>query len=379
MRTALKIAVVGCGDVSRLYFPGLRKLADTGKFEIVAVCDVVEDKAKKGKQELNASDVYVDYDKMLQNNDIDVVVNLTPIQVHASVTMKAIKAGKNVYTEKPLATTLEEADEIIKTAKEMNVKVASAPPLLLHPVNLKLKDLIEKKAVGKVCFVKAKGSNPGPAWITEFSTDPSWFYEKDGGPLFDLAVYPLQLITGLLGPAQRVVAFAGVAVPHRTIKFGEAKGKEITVEALDNIQIMLDFGEARFATIDATYCELSAKVPFVEIYGDEGTIYCYSRPNQVPMEIFRVEDSIGLRGWLTPEPVYWGTTAPLFATPSSEAWSFAEGPSHLIRCVAENRDPLISATHARHVLEIILKTIESAEVGKVLSLTTTFPAIRGGP
>lgn len=372
MFTGLKIAVIGCGDVSRIYFPGLRKLANKGEFEIAAVCDIVKEKAKRGKEELNASDYYVDYDKMLQNSDIDIVINLTPIQAHASITMKAIKAGKNVYTEKPLATTLEEADEIINTAKEMNVKIASAPPLLLHPVNLKLKNLIEKKTVGKVCFVKGKGSNPGPAWITEFSTDPSWFYKKDGGPLFDLAIYPLQLITGLLGPAKRVVAFAGIAIPHRTIKFGEAKGKKITVEVPDNVQIMLDFGETRFATIDATYCELSAKVPFIEIYGDEGVIYCYSRPNQVSMEIFRVEDAIGLRGWLTPEPVYWGTTAPVFTTPPSEIWSFAEGPLHLIRCIVENREPLISATHARHVLEIILKIIESAKIGKVLNLTTTF-------
>jgi len=63
--------------------------------------------------------------------------------------------------------------------------------------------------IGKIAFVRARASNPGPAWITDFTTDPTWFYKQGAGPVFDLAVYPLQLITRFLGPAKRVFAFSG--------------------------------------------------------------------------------------------------------------------------------------------------------------------------
>jgi predicted dehydrogenase len=289
--------------------------------------------------------------------------------------LRALEAGKHVYTEKPLATTLEDADKIIATADRVGRKVGSAPVLMVHPETQYLRQLITSGAIGKVCFVRARGSNPGPAWCEDFLTDPTWFYKPGGGgPLFDLAVYPLTVITGLLGPAQRVVAMSGISVPDRTVRSGVMKGQQIQVEVDDNTQLILDFGDATFATIDATFCVLSARGPRTEIYGSGGVVNLYSQPNEPQMEIYRDEPGADLRGWLVPQPPYRGSLKPGDPRPDQarRPWSFADGVLHLAQCIEDGSVPIISAQHARHVLEITLKALDSARAGQVIALTTQF-------
>jgi predicted dehydrogenase len=161
---------------------------------------------------------------------------------------------------------------------------------------------LEAGVIGRVCFARARASNPGPDRIPDFLTDPTWFHKAGAGPLYDLAVYPLHVLTGLLGPVKRVTAFSGIAIPHRFVAQGPAHGQTIEVEADDNTHLLLDFGNATFAYVDATYCVLSSKGPRVEFYGERGVMNLASTASDPPVEIFRAEASSGLRGWVTPEP-----------------------------------------------------------------------------
>lgn len=369
----LKVGVVGCGDVAfGVYLPGLKEISQEGGLELVAVCDSLPERAKRASEVFGVQKVYTDYDKMLKDEDIEIVVNLTPVLNHADVSLRAISAGKHVYSEKPIAATLEEADKIIDSSKKKGVKLACAPATLLHPDNLKVLSLLNNNIIGKIAFVRARASNPGPAWITDFTTDPTWFYKQGAGPVFDLAVYPLQLITRFLGPAKRVFAFSGKSFPRREVKFGEAKGKMIKIEVDDNTQIMLDFGDSTFAILDATFCVMSAKGPRMEIYGNLGTINLYSKPEEPSVEIFQVRDELGFRGWSLLEPVYRGSLSPASPPPASRGWTFADGVLHFAKCIEEGKDPLISGEHARHVLEIMIKAYDSAKLDKPLNLVTTF-------
>ena len=375
----IKVGVVGCGNVAdRLYFPGFKFRETTHKelFNIIAVCDEIEDRARNLAQKFNIGKYYTEYKEMLGNADIDLVVNLTPIQAHASCTLEAIAAGKHVYIEKPIATTLIEADNIIEASREARVKIACAPPFMLHPETKKLRALIQEGAIGKICFIRARASHPGVAWWADCTTDPSWCYKEYGGPVFDLAVYPLQIITGILGPAKRVIAFSGKAIPERIVRAGPVKGKQIIEEIDDNTHIMLDFGEAVFAILDATYCVLSARGPRMELYGSKGVINLYSGPDKVPMRIFRDEVQYNLSGWLTPEPVYRGSLTPnylfKYRVPDTMEWTFADGVLHLAECIKKDSKPLLSGEHARHVLEIMVKTYESAKKGCAVNLNTCF-------
>lgn len=308
---------------------------------------------------------------MLDNADLDMVVNLTPIQKHFSCTLKAIGTGKHVYTEKPIATTLQDADTLISNAGRSGLKLACAPAYMIHPDIKEAKRVIDRGILGKICFVKARGSHAGPAWFSDFHTDPSWYYRKGAGSVFDMGVYPLQIVTGILGPAKRVVAFSGRAVPKRIVRGGVAKGEEIVEEVDDNTHIMLDFGECEFATIDATYCVLSVKGPRMEIYGSKGVIHLYSRPNHPPMEIFTEDLELGIRGWLYPESESRDFASPTCVPLSGSIdWTYADGVVHLAECIERNEKPLLSGEHARHVLEIMIKAYESARTGRTVELST---------
>jgi predicted dehydrogenase len=370
----IKLGIVGCGSVTRLYFPMLRDMAQKGELETAAVCDSSEKNLKVAREYLGTPHHYLDFDEMLANETIDAVVNLTPIQLHHAFNMKAIESGRHVYSEKPIASTVKEADEIIQAAKKKGVIVTCAPPMPLHPDHIRIKALVDRGALGKVCYARATGANPGPAWITEFTSDPTWFYKKGGGPIFDTGEYPIQLLTQILGPVKRVSAFAATSVPERVVVAGVAKGRRIRVEVPDNIQIMLDFGEGTFATVDVNYCKLSHKdSPRVELYGDRGIIYHYQRKEN-PIAVYRREDELGLRGWLTLEDSFWGACVPVMPMSQGPArpFSWSEGVLHLVRCIQEGKKPVLSAEFARHVLDVLVTALESAETGRAVEIKTGF-------
>jgi predicted dehydrogenase len=129
-----KIGVVGCGDVSqRRYLPTIAGMHQRGILDFVAVCDMVPERVSAAQDRTGVPCAYTDYDLMLREADIDLVVNLTPTCHHTECILKAIDAHKHVYTEKPIALTLGEADEIIERGKAEGVWVGSAPAVMTHP------------------------------------------------------------------------------------------------------------------------------------------------------------------------------------------------------------------------------------------------------
>jgi predicted dehydrogenase len=371
----LRIGVLGAGDVAQhIYLPGIATLARDGVLDLVAVCDAIEARAKSAAATYGIPRTFTSYDELLGSGAIDAVVNLTPMQFHAEATLKAFAAGLHVYTEKPIATTLPDADRVIAAAKEAGRVLACAPALMTHPETTEIKTLIASGGIGKVCYVRARGSHPGPAWLLDYVSDPTWFYQPGAGPTFDLGVYPLTYITGVLGPAKRVMAMSGIAIPRREVRAGAAKGRVIEVGLDDNTAITLDFGDACFAHIDANFCVLSSQGPRAEIYGSKGVISLASTPDEPPYQIFRDEPEHELRGWLTPERVYRGRlmTPRLGRHVSERPWSFANGVAHFVRVVEGAEKLIMTPEHARHVLEIMLKSYDSARLGQTLELTTSF-------
>lgn len=368
----VRVGVIGCGDVAQqAYIPGISSLDRQGCLEFAAVADLAEGRAAKLAERYGVPRAFTDHNELLKC-DIDVVVNLTPMQVHAKVTLDSIAAGKHVYTEKPLATSMEDADAVIEAASSAGVKVGVAPALLVHPDVQQSLRWIHDGVIGKVCLVRARASHPGPDRLADFLTDPSWFYRSGGGPLFDLGIYPLHVITAALGPAKRVSAFSGIALPDRVVKYGEAAGKGIEVEVDDNTQLTLDFGGATFANIDASYCVLSSKGPRMEFYGETGVMNLASEAEDPPIEVFRLDEGKGPRGWLTPEKVYRGRVGPPTKAADPHPYNLVAGLEHMVEHLKSGAPFLLTPEHARHVLEIMLAAQRSADRGKVLDLDTTF-------
>ncbi len=373
MKDVLGVGVLGCGDIAQtMYLQGINALEDEGVCRLVAICDTDASRLSQAAARFAGARAYADCDGMLADPNVHVVVNLTPNQAHAACSLKAIASGRHLYTEKPIATTMDDADRVIDSAAEQGITLVCAPVILLHPEVRQAVEWVKNGSLGKVALARARASHGGPARLYDFTTDPTWFYKEGGGPLFDLAVYPISVLCAMLGPVRHVSAFAGISSPELTVRSGIAKGKTIHVEVPDNVPMMLDFGNATFAIIDAAFTVLSAKGPRMEIYGDKGTLNLYSRPEDPPYERYVDDPEKGVRGWLQHELSYRGSAIPYFGAPTHTSWSFAQGVRHLIECVVGNAKPIPSGELARHVLEIILAAMESARSGRAVELRTRF-------
>ncbi|MGI9862999.1 Gfo/Idh/MocA family oxidoreductase [Moorella naiadis] len=363
MAGLVKLGVVGCGYIAQQdYLPVLVREDVRECVELTAVCDRVPGRAEEIKKKYGAKEAYEDYDRMLAEADPDVVAILTPIPLHYEQVVKAIKAGKHVYVQKSMTVTFQEAMEVVDLAEKEGIKLCASPGQMLDPYHLEAKRLIDAGAIGKVCFVRGHGCHPGHENQELFGIDPSWYYAPGGGPVRDVAVYPLTSITGILGPAKRVSAFSGIAIKDRSWN-----GKRLDVTMDDNTVITLDFGDGVFASVEGSFCMRRVNTPQIELYGAKGVIQIghWARPNP-PLEVYTEEDILGFKaGWYLP-------LNPISAKPTPPIKPTAADLLHLVECVRLDRNPVPSGAHAMHVIEIIEKAYESAVTGRAIELTTVF-------
>jgi len=360
----VKYAIVGCGSVSgNRYFPHLSALT---KGQLTAVCDAVEERARRRAEEFGVP-YYTDLDEMLVKADFDLLVNLTNVQNHFPLNLKALQAGKHVYTQKPMTVTVEEATILIDEAAKRGLKLVSEDAGPIFPVNLTIRKLLREGVIGKVVWARSRCTHWGPAIIDNWPTDPTWFYKKGAGPLRDVGIERLQLLTALLGPARRVTAMSGINQPVVVVRGGPNKGKRIEVEEDDVTLLTLDFGDSIFAMLDTAWVNVRAtRVPDLEIYGSKGVISKsggHAKSREFILELYRDEPELGIRGWTEVELI-----PPERPLPPLQVLGLA----HAIDCVLEDKKPILSGEHARHCIEIIEKAFIAARTGITQELETTF-------
>jgi len=370
----LRAGILGTGTIATSsggYLVGLMEMRDA--VTVVAVADPAVDRARAVAARFGIPLVYASLDEMLGAADLDLAINLTPIPAHGATSRAILAAGKHMVVEKPIAATLEEADELVALARSSNLKYVVAPPNMLYQNRIDAGRIIREGAIGRPCFARVRGSHGGPA-AGSWPLDPSWFYQEGSGPLLDMGVYGIHDITGLLGPARRVFAFSGITEPSRTVRGGPYAGKEIAVTADDNTLLMLDFGGATYAVIDGTFNVNAARSPQLEIFGRSGTINLYNQnqlaenPTLPPLELFRLDAAPGIDGWIKPRR----RSAVDDSDDQVRRYKRAILVRHLVDCIIADEHPVTSAEHARHALEIMTLAIESARSGRALDLTTTF-------
>jgi len=352
MRT-IHVGVVGCGEVAqRVYLPEFHRLHD--KATLVAVCDQVEERARAAQQRFGARAYYTDLDRFLRGSDAEIVVNLTPHRAHMPVSMAALAAGRHVYSEKPLAQSVGDATQLIDTAQSHRVKLACAPIMLLLPTMQRWRQLLLQGMIGRATFARAQLL--APATWDGFSADQVWYFAAGNGPLMDGGVYALTALTGLLGPVLRVSAMAGTIISEHIIGHGPAAGRRVRTEVEDSVHLHLDFGDL-FAALDVSWCVQASRNVTCEVYGEHGTLSGDPTYANTPIHIFRPGT-----GWAVDELTRrW---------PRDDDW--VQGVAHLVDCVRHDTAPVNSATHARHVLDIMLTALCSATEGRALALQTTF-------
>ncbi len=351
----LKLALLGCGDVAqRDYLPEFHRIED--RAELVAVCGRTEQHARAVAEEHGVEAWYTDYRKMLEEVDADAVINLTPIQLHFETNLAALRAGKHVYSEKPIAPSVSGARQLGEESCQRGVVLVCAPCVMLFPQVLYAQEVLREGMIGEVYSARGHGYGGVPPW-SGYTSDPSQFFSAGGGPARDMGVYPLHALTGLLGPARSVTAMTTRVLQSFTVGDGPAQGKQVRIEEDDNWQLLLDFGNSRLASVSANNVVQDSRAPQLELYGLEGTIALDLLDVSAPVEILRRG-----RGWESIDIRHVRESGP----------DHLLGVEHLLECIDRGTEPVLSIEHATHVIEIIEAAHQASQTGRTQKLETVF-------
>ncbi|MEI6971173.1 MAG: Gfo/Idh/MocA family oxidoreductase [bacterium] len=264
---AVKVGIVGCGNISGAYFSNMCRTF-SGLLEVVACADQARERAKAWEAEFIGIRA-ISCKALMADPGIGIVVNLTTPKAHASVALQAIKAGKSVYNEKPLAITRREAAKMLALAKEKCVLVGGAPDTFMGGAIQTCRKLIDDGVIGDPVAATAVMMSHGPE---NWHPDPEFYYEAGGGPMFDVGPYCLSALIALLGPARRVTGSARASFPTRTITGAGKSGKVIRVEVPTHVAGIVDFASGTIATVITSFDVWSHSMPGIEIYGSKGSL-----------------------------------------------------------------------------------------------------------
>lgn len=358
-----KVAVIGSGSFANWqYFPNISKEADA---VCVAAVDIIPERAQKACNDYNIPNWYENVYELIEKCDFDIAIDAASIQAHHEINMAVLKAGKHLISQKPAAPDVESLTEQIELAKKMGVKFSCVP---VHPMRYDIniaKQMMGDGAIGNAYYIKCNSSHGGPEYFQYRDSDPSWFFEPGAGALVDMGVHGLQAVTSLFGPAKKIGCMAKITTPLREIRSGKFDGKVIKTDKIpDQYVITLDFGNEKMAVVDTGFSQKASKAPSIEIFGDKGTI-SFTKPymtNPIP-EVYVDVPEKGIRGWI--EPMEW-------VKPPKKMISQCCCLADLIEAIENDKAPLLSPEHARHVLEIMCKIPEAIETGKIIELNTKF-------
>jgi predicted dehydrogenase len=360
MSKVLGVGVIGCGNISAAYF-GLAPLFKG--LEIRACADVNMKAAKARAKEFKIKAQSVG--NLLKNPDIDVVVNLTVPAAHYPVSMKALRAGKHVYSEKPLVLSLKEGLALKKLADEKGLKVGCAPDTFLGGAHQQARKAIDDGKVGAITSGTAHVMNFG---MEHWHPNPDFFYLPGGGPILDLGPYYVANLINLIGPVKRVVALATMPQKTRKIVSEPRKGEEVPVKTPTNIHALLEFANGATVTLSASWDVFAHRHANMELYGSEGSIYVPD-PNFFGGEVLATKrdgPAEPLEAWDHPFGV------PNQVHPQGAVANYrTAGLADMAVGILESRDYRCSLDRTLHGIEIMTGILKSGETGKFVEMKTT--------
>jgi predicted dehydrogenase len=258
--TELGVGLIGCGNVSGQYLPNGPRLEG---LRYVACADVDAAAAERVAAEygLAACEVRA----LTHRPDVDVVLCLTPPDTHAAVALAAIAAGKHVYTEKPLATSIERARAVLEAAKVAGVRVGCAPDTFLGAGIQTVKAALDDGAIGTPAIVQIRMlARPPETW----HPSPAFLYADLAGPLLDIGPYGVATAVELVGPVRRVTALAArPRASGRTLA-----GIEFPIAEPTRVGAVLEHDGGVLTTLAASFDADAAARHGVEVSGSEGTL-----------------------------------------------------------------------------------------------------------
>ncbi|MCL6458766.1 MAG: Gfo/Idh/MocA family oxidoreductase [Gorillibacterium sp.] len=347
----VKIGIVGCGNISSIYFENLTTMFVNT--EVFACSDLDKERAELAAEKYSIPHVF-STEELMACDEIEIVVNLTTPKGHFDICKQALLAGKHVYVEKPLSLSLENGKELVRLAKEKNLFLGGAPDTFLGAGLQTCRKLIEDGFIGEpvaaTAFMVCHGHE---SW----HPDPEFYYEAGGGPMFDMGPYYLTTLVSLLGAAKTVCGMTKKSFPQRTITSAKKFGKTIDVEVPTHVAGNIEFNNGTVATMITSFDIWSSTLPRIEIYGSLGTLI--------------VPDPNGFGGPIMLRPAQSNEFMEIPLVHNYAENSRGVGVADMARCIETGDAPRANGELANHVLEIMHAFHTSSDTKRYVELTTS--------
>jgi predicted dehydrogenase len=345
----MNVAIVGAGVIAQRY---AERIAEVDGLTLVGVTDVLSERAEAlaGMHDASAYDTL---EELLGALEVETVVNLTIPTMHVEVTRAALEAGKHVHTEKPLALRAGDAHALAALARERGVRLSCAPATLLGEAQQTAWKHVRDGGLGDVKVVYAEAN-----WglIESWHPEPESLYVS--GPLVDVGIYPLTIVTAMFGPVRRVTAFATTVQPVRTRK----DGKTFELENPDFWVAACEHESGVVTRLTATFWVQPSKQRGLEFHGTDASLWMptWGESNS---RLLRTENGEDYDAVPVLRPAYEGFD-----------WSLAL--VDLAEAIRDDRPHRMSAEHAAHVVEVLNGADESRRNGGAVEISSSFEAPR---
>jgi predicted dehydrogenase len=354
-RSPLRVGVVGCGNISDIYLLNAPRFRDI----VVTACADLNSKAAERQAERYAIDAR-SVEDLLKSDDVDIVLNLTIPEAHVGVSLQAIKAGKHVYSEKPLATRVTDGEAIVAAAKAKGLRVGAAPDTVLGAGIQEARALIDAGAIGKPLTGLAAVMSHG---MEHWHPNPSFFFRPGAGPVFDMGPYYLSALVTLLGPVASVQAAGQIGFEERvvTTPTSPAQGESIKVETFTNVHALLDFASGAHVTLLASWDVWKHSISPIELHGQKASLRLPD-PNWFGGNVLIAGKDEDWRTIHTDSKTFgkknWPATGPKFANDRGL------GLADMARAIIDGRPHRASGDIALHVLAVMAGILEAATEGR---------------
>lgn len=325
----LKVGILGAGTMGSMHASCYAQLPDV---EVAAIADKRADLARKIAEPLGAR-VYEEADELIERAEVDIVDVCLPTPMHKEFVVKAARAGKHVFCEKPLALTIADGEEMIEECEKAGVKFMVGHVLRYFHEYVAIKNQIDAGAIGRPAVVRASRCASQPlGW-------QDWYRKREmsGGVCLDLIIHDFDFLRWCLGDVERVYA----------------KGTTFTDIPVEYALVTLRFKNGVIAHVEGSWAHSGFFTTF-EVAGTDGLLYFDSRTAS-PIRIFVRRKGEEKAAVEVPE-------SPVNESP------YLREIRHFVECVAHNREPEITGRDALEAIRIALAALESMKTGKPVTL-----------
>lgn len=336
------VGIIGAGSAGLLHALSYSQIPD--RAQLAAICDVNEVSAQGLAKTYKAEKIYTDYRKLLEQKDIDAVSICLPHFLHAEVTEAAAKAGKHVFCEKPMATTLKDCDRMISAAKKAGVKLMIAENHRWTPAHIAMKEALDQGRIGEVILARTyevvdERANMGNPTLWKGTTD-----RAGGGSLMDQGVHKVAMLRWFCGDVRSVYCWTS----QQMIKLPN--------KAEDTAMMFLKFEKGSVADLFLSFAPIAYFNNGFEVYGTDGTLLeDHSWTN--PVKIFSIKPGKDSYKWITPKVEHQ-------PHPGYYKISFRLEAEHFLDCILKDAKPDLSGEDGKAAVEVALLGYYSAKMGR---------------